>query len=40
MVDYKYYLKEVLIAEKDLQARIAELGAAIATIMQTRPICF
>ncbi|NMC45386.1 MAG: hypoxanthine phosphoribosyltransferase [Chloroflexi bacterium] len=30
MVDYIYYLKEVLIAEKDLQARIAELGAAIS----------
>ena len=30
MIDYRYYLKEVLISEEDLQHRIAELGSQIS----------
>jgi hypoxanthine phosphoribosyltransferase len=30
MKDYRYYLKEVLISEEDLQHRIAELGSQIS----------
>ena len=30
MKDYRYYLKEILITEEDLQNRIAELGSQIS----------